>query len=374
MAAAPTTTSSPSTACPIPSPTAPRCAWRSRRRKHPSANSRYRHRCTMPPSAIPRARWSTSAPRAAPTIFTARAWWWIRNKKFDTPTIFQNRSGQSLPQYTDNRYGVSGGGPVFIPKVYNGKNKTFWQIHLGSQQIRRSQRGRHHLHRTARRLENRRSLRSAETRRGLPGLRSRHHRRRPQRTLQPHALRRQHHSGQPHRSHRQEHPRRSIPCPTRRAPPTAATTISLRAAPTENYWTTIGRFDHAFSEKDRMFIRGNRDFWLEDKNHNFLYDPTSKNVNGIYLNRINRAIALDEVHMFSASLVLQFRYGVHCTGIPRTARQPGLRYHLAGLLAGLRGAVPERQGGHPATSASARSARSAVRNRATARPPPSATQ
>jgi hypothetical protein len=53
------------------------------------------------------------------------AWWWIRNKMFDTPTIFQNRSGQSLPQYTDNRYGASAGGPVYIPKIYNRKNKTF---------------------------------------------------------------------------------------------------------------------------------------------------------------------------------------------------------------------------------------------------------
>ena len=28
----------------------------------------------------------------------------------------------------------------------------------------------------------------------------------------------------------------------------------------EDYWTTIGRFDHAFSEKDRMFVRVHRDF------------------------------------------------------------------------------------------------------------------
>ncbi len=110
---------------------------------------------------------------------------------------------------------------------------------------------------------------------------------------------------------------------------------------TEDYWTTIGRFDHAFSEKDRMFIRGNRDFWLEDKNHNFLYDPTSKNVNGIYLNRINRAIALDEVHMFSPTPGAAIPLRLDRAGIPRTARQPGFRSDHARLLAGLRGAVPE---------------------------------
>ena len=54
------------------------------------------------------------------------AWWWLRHSKLDTPTIYQNRSGQKLPVYQDNRYGLSGGGPVVIPKLYNGKNKTFW--------------------------------------------------------------------------------------------------------------------------------------------------------------------------------------------------------------------------------------------------------
>src|SRR5262249_47605420 len=73
----------------------------------------------------------------------------------------------------------------------------------------------------------------------------------------------------------------------------------------EDYWATIGRIDHASSERDRVFVRWHRDFWQEDKNRNFLND-----VNGLILNRINRGIALDEVHMFSASLVLNFRYGL----------------------------------------------------------------
>src|SRR5436305_5640588 len=54
------------------------------------------------------------------------AWWWLRHSALDTPDIFQNRSGAKLAVYQDNRYGLSAGGPVRIPKVYNGKNKTFW--------------------------------------------------------------------------------------------------------------------------------------------------------------------------------------------------------------------------------------------------------
>ncbi len=55
-----------------------------------------------------------------------QAWEWLRHSAFDAPTIFQNRSNQKLPIYRDNRFGLAGGGPVYIPKLYNGKNKTFW--------------------------------------------------------------------------------------------------------------------------------------------------------------------------------------------------------------------------------------------------------
>lgn len=52
--------------------------------------------------------------------------WWLRNSAFDAPTIFQNRAGQKLPVYQDNRYGLSAGAPIVIPKLYDGRNKTFW--------------------------------------------------------------------------------------------------------------------------------------------------------------------------------------------------------------------------------------------------------
>ncbi|MGH9674647.1 MAG: carboxypeptidase regulatory-like domain-containing protein, partial [Bryobacteraceae bacterium] len=48
------------------------------------------------------------------------AWWWLRHSKLDAPTIFQNRSGQRLPVYQDNRYGFAAGGPIYLPAVYNG--------------------------------------------------------------------------------------------------------------------------------------------------------------------------------------------------------------------------------------------------------------
>ena len=66
--------------------------------------------------------------RAARTSSTVEAHWWLRNAAFDAPTIFQNRAGQGLPIYQDNRYGFASGGPVIIPEAVNGKNKTFWHF------------------------------------------------------------------------------------------------------------------------------------------------------------------------------------------------------------------------------------------------------
>src|SRR5919206_942316 len=55
--------------------------------------------------------------------FHGEAHEWLRHSMFDAPTIFQNRAGQKLAVYQDNRYGLSGGGPVIIPHVYDGRNK-----------------------------------------------------------------------------------------------------------------------------------------------------------------------------------------------------------------------------------------------------------
>jgi hypothetical protein len=37
-----------------------------------------------------------------------------------------NNRGQARPFTFSNRYGLTGSGPVILPKLYNGRNKTFW--------------------------------------------------------------------------------------------------------------------------------------------------------------------------------------------------------------------------------------------------------
>lgn len=247
------------------------------------------------------------------------AWWWLRHSELDTPTIFQNRSGQKLAVYQDNRYGLAGGGPVFIPKVYSGKNKTFWHFTWEANKFGDPNVG-----------ASTSTVPRAAWRNGdlsdLLRLGTNYQIYDPA-TIQPAA------NGL---FSRQPFPNNIIPA--NRIDPVAKKILALYPLPNittglpdgrnnyflsgkaiENYWTTIGRVDHAFSEKDRMFVRFHRDFWQEDKNRSF-----GDNVNGIILNRINRGLSFDEVHMFSASLVLNFRYGLSQQEFPEHRVSEGL--------------------------------------------------
>ena len=41
-------------------------------------------------------------------------------------TFFSNKAGIPVGAFTQNQYGVYAGGPVYIPGIYNGKDKSFW--------------------------------------------------------------------------------------------------------------------------------------------------------------------------------------------------------------------------------------------------------
>ncbi len=49
----------------------------------------------------------------------------LRNSAMDSNGFFSNQSGIPLASFKRNQYGAAFGGPVIIPKLYNGKNKTF---------------------------------------------------------------------------------------------------------------------------------------------------------------------------------------------------------------------------------------------------------
>jgi hypothetical protein len=53
-------------------------------------------------------------------------WEYIRNNDFDANDFFDAQKGNPIPEYRQNVFGGTLGGPVLIPKLYNGKDKTFF--------------------------------------------------------------------------------------------------------------------------------------------------------------------------------------------------------------------------------------------------------
>lgn len=54
------------------------------------------------------------------------AYEYLRNKVLNANDFFSNEAGIPTPAFTQNQFGANAGGPLVIPGVYNGKDKTFW--------------------------------------------------------------------------------------------------------------------------------------------------------------------------------------------------------------------------------------------------------
>ncbi|MDQ6706254.1 MAG: Plug and carboxypeptidase regulatory-like domain-containing protein, partial [Acidobacteriota bacterium] len=53
-------------------------------------------------------------------------WEFLRNDKLDASTWSANRAGTAKPELRQNQFGFTVGGPVDLPRIYNGRNKTFF--------------------------------------------------------------------------------------------------------------------------------------------------------------------------------------------------------------------------------------------------------
>lgn len=67
------------------------------------------------------------------------AYEYLRNDKFDANDFFANRQGTGKVPFKQNQYGVAIGGPVVIPKLYHGREKTFWFFNWEGYRARRGQ-------------------------------------------------------------------------------------------------------------------------------------------------------------------------------------------------------------------------------------------
>ncbi|HMD85205.1 MAG TPA: carboxypeptidase-like regulatory domain-containing protein [Terriglobia bacterium] len=63
---------------------------------------------------------------------------YVRNDKFDAAQFFENSSGIPKGAFRQNQFGGTFGGPVYIPHVYNGKDKTFFFVDYQGTRIRQA--------------------------------------------------------------------------------------------------------------------------------------------------------------------------------------------------------------------------------------------
>ncbi|MBO0799391.1 MAG: carboxypeptidase regulatory-like domain-containing protein, partial [Blastocatellia bacterium] len=240
---------------------------------------------------------------------------WERNSAFDAPDFFNNKNGTEVPVYQDHRYGASVGGPVVIPKVYNGRNKTFFyyayegnkwgtpQAFTGTVPTLKERQGdfsdllnlgqQYQIYDpfSTRALANGRFMRDP-----IPGNVID-----PSR-LDPVAL----------------NLINLYPLPNVQGTADGRNNYFSASKALEDYYVHIARVDHAFNEKHRMFVRFDYDWWQENKNDYFLnrYDA-------LFLNRINKGVALDDVYVINSKMVLNVRYGLTYQSFPERRASRG---------------------------------------------------
>ena len=67
----------------------------------------------------------TFASKSGTNQYHGDVYWFLRNNDLDANSFYNNISGIPRSIYKQNDFGATFGGPVWIPKLYNGKNKTF---------------------------------------------------------------------------------------------------------------------------------------------------------------------------------------------------------------------------------------------------------
>jgi hypothetical protein len=229
---------------------------------------------------------------------------WFTNRFLADPrtVLTEQQRAAAVPSWLHRRWGTTISGPVAIPKVYNGRNRTFFTFGFEDLAIERN-------------LSFTGTVPTAAQKRGdfsaLGALGARYQIYDPF-TIAPAA------NG---RFSRQPLPGNIVPAS--RIDPVSARLVSFYPEPNqpnlnaeernnffntqrinrENY-TYTGRVDHNFNDKNRFFFRWN------NSQHDNLTDALGTITNIDILDRTGWGAVIDDVHVFSAGLLLNLRYGV----------------------------------------------------------------
>lgn len=232
--------------------------------------------------------------------FHSTLWEFTQPSNLTANDFFRNRSGSGNPVTHFNQYGVVAGGPVWIPKLYNGKNKLFWffafealpdsqpnttLLTVPTEAERRGDFSTLLASGTQYQLYDPNTAvlnGTVITRSPFPNNII------PQNRLNPVAL-----------AYLKYYP---APNTTVGVSPTGANNYINSATTDDRYNTQLGRLDYNLSDKNRTFFEVRRYGYTQVK-QNYFNNPST----GLDTYRDSWGGTLDDVHMFSPTTVLDTR-------------------------------------------------------------------
>lgn len=237
--------------------------------------------------------------------FHGTAYEFFRNEKLDTANFFVNRAGTNpIPGRDDrrtplryNQYGFAAGGPVLIPKIYNGKDKTFFFGNVEVVQLRRSLFRTFSvptmLMRTGNLSEGSSDVFDPSTTRPNPDLPGRYLRTPfPGRTIPPARM-----------SAVAQNILKLYPAPQRGG---IVNNLDSVASSRDDDKQLSFRVDHNFSERNRLFGRYSR-LWNDHYEPNYWNSVSSPAGFNQFLK--SHTLVLDQIMTLKPTLVLNLRYG-----------------------------------------------------------------
>ncbi|MBI3681763.1 MAG: TonB-dependent receptor [Acidobacteria bacterium] len=224
----------------------------------------------------------------------------IQNPALNANRFFTNRAGLPKPIVKLNRWGVNGSGPVYLPKLYNGQNRTFWTYAYEG------------IYSADPRGTVTTAVPTSRMRQGdfseLLAVGQQYQLYDPA-TIAPAPngrFSRQPIAGNVIPASRINATARRLmefwPEPNNPATRDGANNWTTPGPEWDHFYTHIFRVDHNFNAKHRLFLRGDKNDRLQE------YDVRFNRAIGGRFHRRNRGLGIDDVYVFSSSLVMNTRY------------------------------------------------------------------
>jgi hypothetical protein len=227
---------------------------------------------------------------------------YLRNDALDSRNFFST----DVPPFKRNEFGGTFGGPVYLPRVYNGKDRTFFFAQYAGL---RQRRGSPVLARVP----------TAEERQGILNITDENGN--PDQLLVP-------------LNPVAEYVMSQYPLPNNPSGPFGDRTFNLLSSLPENHDQFSVRGDHRFSSKDTIFIRAS--YLNQHLPYTNAFARLENPSFSSHLTNDQRNHSISETHVFSGTLLNTFRFGVSPTymvNAPGTIEIPRTQFSGGGYSA-----------------------------------------